>query len=49
MSPLLTPMYCRIARSRMTYSRAWSALRRSGSETISISGTPARLKLTSDD
>src|SRR5438477_609368 len=48
MSPLLTPMYCRMARNRTTYSRASSALRRSGSDTISINGTPDRLKLTSE-
>ncbi len=44
MLPSLTPMATRIARSRVKNSAASAADRRSGSVTISISGTPLRLK-----
>ena len=44
--PSLTPSASRMARSAFRYSTASSALRRSGSLTISSSGTPARLRST---
>ena len=41
--PSLTPQATRIARSSDTYSRACSAERTCGRDTISSNGTPARL------
>jgi len=46
MLPSFTPSQTRMARSAFRYSTASSAERRSGSETISRSGTPARLRST---
>ena len=46
MLPSLTPIQTSTWRSRCMYSRASAALRMSGSETISMSGTPQRLRLT---
>ncbi len=43
MLPSLTPSQTRIARSRLKNSAASAADRRSGSVTISMSGTPLRL------
>jgi hypothetical protein len=42
------PTATRIARSSVTYWRAWSGVRMSGRPTISTSGTPARLKSISE-
>ena len=44
--PSFTPRYTSTSRSAFRYSPASSELRRSGSLTISISGTPARLRST---
>ena len=46
MLPSFTPSHTSIARSRLKNSAASAAERRSGSVTISISGTPLRLKST---
>ncbi len=46
MSALLAPMARSSSRSVSPYARACAGERRSGSVTISISGTPARLKST---
>ncbi len=46
--PSFTPSAIRIARSVLRYSIASSMERRSGSQTISSSGTPARLRSTPD-
>jgi hypothetical protein len=43
MLPSFTPMATRMARRRVKHSAASAALRRSGSLTISMSGTPLRL------
>ena len=43
MLPSLTPSQTRMSRSRVKNSAASAAERRSGSETISMSGTPLRL------
>ena len=43
MRPSEAPVATRIPRSSEVYARAWAALRRSGSLTISTRGTPARL------
>ncbi len=44
-----TPSWRRVSRSSCAHSRAWAALRMSGSVTISTSGVPPRLKSTSED
>ena len=43
-----TPSWRSVARSSCAHSRAWAALRMSGSVTISTSGVPPRLKSTSE-
>ena len=43
MSAVETPMYWRMERSLVRYCRASSGLRKSGSPTTSMRGTPARL------
>ena len=43
-----TPSWRIVVRSSCAHSRAWAALRMSGSVTISTSGVPPRLKSTSE-
>ena len=43
MLPSFTPSHTRISRSWLKNSAAWTADRMSGSDTISMSGTPLRL------
>ena len=45
----LTPSWRIVSRSSCAHSRAWAALRMSGSVTISTRGVPPRLKSTSED